>query len=123
VALAGIGITSLLYLLGLDWLFNALAQQHLLAKALLSLLLIAPLAFLMGLPFPLALTLLRTHDHSLIPWAWGVNGYASVISASLATLIAIHYGFTVVVVCALLIYLLAWILFMRMHAGLPRISK
>jgi spermidine synthase len=123
VALAGIGFTSLLYLLGLDWLFEALSQHHLLIKSLLSLLLIAPLAFLMGLPFPLAMTLLRAHENALVPWAWGVNGYASVISASLATLIAIHYGFTVVVVSALLIYLLAWALLLRMHAGLPRVCE
>ncbi len=113
-ALSGIGLLSLLYLFGLDWLFDSLGQLHLLAKSLLTLLLIAPLAFLMGLPFPLALSLLRADDSSLVPWAWGVNGYASVISASLATLIAIHYGFHSVILCAVAIYLMAWALFARM---------
>jgi spermidine synthase len=115
-ALGGIGLLSLLYLLGLDWLFNTLAHLHLMTKALLTLLLVAPLAFLMGLPFPLALALLRADASSLVPWAWGVNGYASVISASLATLIAIHYGFTSVILSAVMIYLMAWGLFARMDA-------
>ena len=80
-------------------------------KLLASLSLIAPLAFLMGLPFPLALAQVRRFAADLVPWAWGVNGYASVISASLATLIAIHFGYTVVILSAALIYLLALLSF------------
>ena len=119
-ALSGIGLLSLLYLFGLDWLFGSLGQLNLLTKALLAGLLIAPLAFLMGLPFPLALSLLRAEENSLVPWAWGINGYASVVSASLATLIAIHYGFSSVIVSAVATYLLAWVLFARMSAGTRR---
>jgi hypothetical protein len=36
-----------------------------------------------------------------IPWAWGINGFASVLSASLVTLLAIEFGFTVVALFAL----------------------
>jgi hypothetical protein len=39
-----------------------------------------------------------------IPWAWGINGFASVMGASLATLLAIEFGFTVVVLFALGLY-------------------
>ncbi len=107
VVFSGIGLMSLLYLLGLEGLFSALGSQPLAVKIPLSLLLIAPLAFLMGMPFPLALGEIKSSAASLVPWAWGVNGYASVISASLATLTAIHFGFTAVILAAVLIYLLA----------------
>ena len=43
----------------------------------------------------------------LIPWAWGINGCASVISAVLATLLAIHLGFSMVVLWALVFYAIA----------------
>lgn len=119
-ALCGIGLLSLLYLFGLGWLFSSLSQLSLLSKSLLSGLLIAPLAFLMGLPFPLALTLLRAEESSLVPWAWGINGYASVVSASLATLIAIHHGFNTVIATAVATYLLAWSLFAKMNAKTHR---
>lgn len=36
--------------------------------------------------------------------AWGVNGRTSVLSAVLATLLAIHFGFTTVVVSAVILY-------------------
>ena len=48
---------------------------------------------------------------SLVPWAWGVNGCASVVGAALATLLAMHLGFTAVVLAALALYALAVWLF------------
>jgi hypothetical protein len=112
-AITGIALLSLLYLLSLGWIFTALGNLPLMLKMLCSLALIAPLAFLMGLPFPLALTAVKRHAGPLVPWAWGVNGYASVISASLATLIAIHFGFSSVILAAVAIYLLALCVFPR----------
>src|SRR5690606_41030680 len=41
---------------------------------------------------------------AFIPWAWGINGFASVASASMATLLAIEFGFRAVVVLALVLY-------------------
>ena len=66
--------------------------------------LIAPLATLMGMPFPRALARLNAVDSSLLPWAWGINGCASVIGAVLATLIAIHLGHTVVILAGVVLY-------------------
>jgi hypothetical protein len=95
------------YLLLLDTLFVWLASWPTVARAAVSIVLIAPLAFFMGMPFPLALTSLGGGGGTLIPLAWGVNGCASVLSAVLATLLAIHFGFTVVVLLALLLYVAA----------------
>jgi len=76
-------------------------------RIVISVLLIAPLAFFMGMPFPLGLTRLAERSPVLIPWAWAINGCASVISAVLATLLAIDFGFVVVIAAALALYLLA----------------
>ena len=66
--------------------------------------LIAPLATLMGMPFPRALARLNSTDPTLLPWAWGINGCASVIGAVLATLLAIHLGHTVVILTGVVLY-------------------
>ena len=76
-------------------------------KILISLALIAPLAFWMGMPFPLALARVAAHTPGLVPWAWGINGCASVLSAILATLLAMSFGFRVIVLAALAFYALA----------------
>jgi hypothetical protein len=77
------------------------------AKILVTLCLIAPLAFCMGMPFPLGLSCLSTRCPQLIPWAWGINGCASVISAVLATLLATHIGFSGIIFSAVFLYLIA----------------
>ena len=114
--IGGITLLSLAYLTLLDPLFHHLGHLPLAAKMALSVLLIAPLATLMGMPFPLAVTALKSLAPVLLPWAWGINGYASVISSTLATLIAIHFGFAAVMLCATGLYLLALILFPRQPA-------
>jgi hypothetical protein len=55
-----------------------------------------PLAVLMGIPFPLGLAWLEERAPGLIPWAWAVNGCASVISSVLAAILALSFGFTLV---------------------------
>ncbi|MEA3372328.1 MAG: SAM-dependent methyltransferase [Campylobacterota bacterium] len=107
----GIFVFGLFYLLTLDHIFGFLLTQSAPIKIAASVVLIAPLAFAMGMPFPMGLSELGKHSESLIPWAWGVNGCASVISAVAATLVAIHFGFTVVMVMALFFYLLAFVSF------------
>lgn len=106
-AVAGIVSMALLYLVLLGPLFQRCLWLPGVAKIALTLVLIAPLAFCMGLPFPLGLAYVGTHIPAMIPWAWGINGCTSVLSAILATMLAMHYGFTVVVGLALGLYVLA----------------
>jgi hypothetical protein len=68
----------------------------LMARSLGIVLSLAPLAMLMGLPFPFGLVWLEQHCRDLISWAWAVNGCASVIASVLAAILALSYGFTTV---------------------------
>jgi spermidine synthase len=107
VAVAGIGLVALLYIFILPWVFGASLAQADGVKILISLGLILPLAFCMGRPFPLGLSGLADQSPGLIPWAWGINGCASVLGALLATLSAIHLGITAVILLAVGLYVLA----------------
>ena len=101
---AGIAFVAVVYLFLLPPLFQGLATLPLAAKFTVSLLLIVPLAFCMGMPFPLALARLGGEGAGLIPWAWAINGCASVLGAVLATILAIEFGFTVVILVAVGLY-------------------
>ena len=92
-------------------LFEQLLALPEAARAAVAVLLVAPLAFFMGMPFPLGLARLAAVAPSLIPWAWGINGCASVVSAILATLLAVHLGFGAVIVLAVALYGLAALAF------------
>jgi spermidine synthase len=106
-AVAAITVIALAYIWLLPLTFERLIGLPDTARACISLALIAPLAFFMGMPFPLGLGRLARQAPGFIPWAWGINGFASVISAALATLLAIEFGFDVVLVTALVLYLAA----------------
>ncbi len=88
-------------------IFELCAGLPFVLKILTSTFLIAPLAFFLGMPFPLALAGVLIKDKTLVPWAWGINGCASVISTALATILAMHYGFSFVIVLAAILYLVA----------------
>jgi spermidine synthase len=108
-----IGALAVFYMLVLPGLFSELNYLPGAFKLPVSVLLIAPLAFLMGMPFPLGLEVVSSKFPSWIPWAWGINGCASVVSAILATLLAIHLGFVVVVAVAVVLYVVAAVVLLR----------
>ena len=68
---------------------------------------LAPLGFLMGMPFPLGLRLLDRMGPQwgqLVPWVWGINGATSVLGSVLAISIAINFGFRATMLVGLGIY-------------------
>ncbi len=104
LAVSGIMVAAGLYLLVLPHAFAWLSPLPQAGQIAAAILLIAPLAFCMGLPFPLGLDRVKSEAPALVPWAWGINGCASVASPILASLLATHLGFSTVVLLALMLY-------------------
>ena len=100
-----------IYIVLLPEIFKILLGQPDVIKIVLSLIFIAPLAFFMGMPFPIGLSNLAVTSSQMVPWAWGVNGCSSVISSVLAILLAMNFGFNIVIVFALGFYVLAVIVY------------
>ncbi|HEY8130741.1 MAG TPA: methyltransferase domain-containing protein [Thermoanaerobaculia bacterium] len=88
-------------------------------RLLISIVLVAPLAFLMGMPFPLALRRLSQVDPAAVPWAWAINGSASVVSAMSATILAVHAGFSGVALAAAVLYGIAALTVASRHGAAP----
>jgi hypothetical protein len=99
----------LVYPLGLPVLFESVLRAPLVLRLLLSFLALAPLGFLMGVPFPGGLAWLRQHSPGMIPWAWAVNGCALVVASILAAIIALSAGFAWVLAAAAAAYAAAWL--------------
>ena len=107
VVVSGIVLAALLLLALLPALLAYGAGWPLPLKMLLAFMLPAPLAFAMGMPFPLGLSRLAQARPALLPWAWAINGCASVLSVLLASLCAIHFGFRAAILVAVGLYVLA----------------
>jgi hypothetical protein len=89
------------------WLATDMLLEPPMAPRLtLVIMLTLPLAWAMGRPFRWALRQLADQPR-WVPWAWAINGFASVAAASLAPLISVHHGQPVTLAGGLLCYLVA----------------
>ncbi|MBK9166181.1 MAG: hypothetical protein IPM24_01815 [Bryobacterales bacterium] len=61
-------------------------------KMAVTVLLIFPAGFLMGMPFPTGLRRLETLHEPAVRWAWSLNAAASVLGSVLAIVLAIYLG-------------------------------
>jgi hypothetical protein len=97
----------LLYVVILPSLLGMAVGQPFIVKLLVSAILLVPLGFLMGMPFPAGLKSVAESGKSTVEWAWAMNAAASVLGSVSAMVIAIHFGLTITLACAALAYLLA----------------
>ncbi len=102
---------------------NAAGHYPLAAKVILSFLLLMPAGLLMGLPFPLGISVLGAAAPQLIPWAWAVNGCFSVIAPILGIMLALSAGFRVVLIAGAVMYLLAFLMIRRRWKGAANMNR
>jgi hypothetical protein len=107
------------YALGLPTLFAAALAAPLGVRLIAAVLALAPPGLLMGMPFPKGLALLEQDAPALIAWAWGVNGAVSVVASILAALLALSFGFSIVLALGASCYVGAWVTAGAIH-GRPR---
>jgi hypothetical protein len=106
-----IGVIAYLGLLPM--ILKALVGLSFALKLIISGILIVPLGFAMGIPFPTGLRLLdeaRMGSLGLTEWAWAMNASASVLGSVLAMVIAIHFGLNVTFFSGAMAYLWAGVL-------------
>ena len=113
------------YTWGLTALLSWLIGLPFFVKLVVSTIILVPLGFAMGIPFP---TGLRAMTHSIdlpdselgevfktgdnaVEWAWAMNAASSVLGSVLAMVIAIHFGLNVTLACGAAAYALALALF------------
>lgn len=69
--------------------------------------LVAPVGLLLGVYFPTGIERLKRVSPELVPWAWGLNGMASVVAPILAVAVSMTAGISALFLAALPVYLLA----------------
>jgi hypothetical protein len=84
----------IIYIVVLPFIFNAFLSSDVLIRVLISGILLFPLGFLMGIPFPSGMGVMGRSYKKDIPWMWGINGTFSVMGSAFAIMIAMTAGFT-----------------------------
>jgi hypothetical protein len=106
-ALAGVAIVAIAAAFGLARLVDTGIPWQLPVRIAFVVALIAPIGILLGMPLPAGMRLLAVHRADIIPWGWGINGAFSVVGATLAVFIAMNWGFSVTLMSAGAVYMLA----------------
>ena len=91
--------------------FDACLGLSFAGRVAVATLMLLPLGFVMGMPFPLGLRLI-SNNHSnplertqLTAWAWGMNGYFTVIGSASTVFLALFFGFKAALMMGVATYL------------------
>ena len=119
VPLLLVATVLLLYLFVLPTRLAAWVGLEFEYRLLISGVLLIPLGFLMGMPFPTGLRALAADStepaENAVEWAWAMNAAASVLGSVLAMVIAIQFGLTVTLACGAAAYVLALFVMPALH--------
>lgn len=93
-------------------------------KVLVSVALIGPVGFVMGMPFPTGLTLLENVMPASVRWAWAINAASSVMGSAAAMFLAIYLGLRLTLIVGALFYAAAWLsaVYSPLRRGQRRLS-
>jgi hypothetical protein len=105
--IGGIAALGILYVLFLPPIIYSTIAESIEIKAAVSIAILAPIGFLMGMPLPTGMRLLKVHRPDYIPWMWAINGAFSVLGAVLAIALGIMFGSSLAMILGILIYLIA----------------
>ncbi len=92
-----VGLITMVMLMT-NWINASLLSLPIAIRVLIVITIIAPLGFAMGFPFPSGMRILVSSGTEAAVLAWAVNGCASVISAVMAAILALDFGFNFVLV-------------------------
>jgi spermidine synthase len=76
-----------------------------------------PVAFFLGMPFPLGILAIANKPRAVVAWAWGMNGLFTVVGGFLSMLVSMAFGFNVAISFALGLYALAFAVFKRLQGA------
>jgi hypothetical protein len=105
--IGGIAGLGMLYVMLVPSIIYSVLAEPFEIKAAVSIGLLAPIGFLMGMPLPTGMRLLKVHRPDFIPWMWAINGAFSVLGAVLAIALGIMYGSSFAMILGVLVYLIA----------------
>jgi len=114
----GVLATVVLLLLIYPFVFNFFLASPILIRILVACLLIFPLGFFLGMPFPLGILCLENKPRGAVAWAWGMNGLFTVIGALAGVVLSITWGFEITLLIAAFQYVVALWAFARIRSVL-----
>ncbi|HJO93324.1 MAG TPA: hypothetical protein QF753_07985 [Victivallales bacterium] len=108
-------IILIVYGFFLNNVLNYTMGYQFIIKLLISIILVGILAYIMGIPFPVAIKDLSNKSVESASWGWCINSCFSVLSPSLAILLSVVLGFSAVMYLSALLYLIPMLYFLYQY--------
>ena len=89
-------------------------------RAAVAAVMIFPLGFFLGMPFPLGILAIANQPRGAIAWAWGMNGLFTVIGGLASVFLGLELGFNFTIVIALALYACALAVYRKMRDTVSR---
>jgi len=113
VVAALVAVIAIIYRWLIPEVMVSYLHLNILSRSLITMMMIAPLGFLMGIPFPTGIRILGDKLSDEIPSMWGINGLTSVLGSVGAMILAMYYGFFVTLTVGSLFYLWIGLIYWR----------
>jgi hypothetical protein len=98
----------------LHWLMDVTFGYNWYLKLILIVLILLPVALCMGIALPSGMRLARYQHTQSIPWFWALNGAFSVLGSIIAMATSMMFGYSVTLILAAIMYLIARMLTNKM---------
>lgn len=119
VPFVGIAGSALLVILCQNFVFDSLLELRTLLRMACSVAIIFPLAFFLGMPFPMGIMAIQNKPAGTVAWAWGLNGLFTVIGGVFCAIFAVYFGFQATLAVAVFAYLIAFLAYRKLFVGYP----
>jgi len=120
VPFAGILAATFLVMFCQAFVFDSLLEVRTIFRILASIVIIFPLAFFLGMPFPMGVMAIESKPKGTIAWAWALNGLFTVTGGIFCAIFSVYFGFIATMLVALGVYMIAFLAFRNLYAGMHK---
>ena len=99
-----------------DHAFAIALQSDLAVRIAVAVGVVAPIGFFLGMPFPIGITLANDKPDGTVAWCWAMNGLCTIVGGLMSVILSIFLGFTITLILAASLYVVAIFLLRRMFA-------
>jgi len=116
VPFVGIAAATFFVMFCQAFVFDGLLEMRTMFRILASIIIIFPLAFFLGMPFPMGVLAIENKPKGTVAWAWALNGLFTVTGGVFCAIFSVFFGFIATMLVALAAYVVAYLAFKKLYA-------
>ena len=111
----GIALATALVMFCQTYVFDSLLEQRTMVRIMATVVTIFPLAFFLGMPFPMGIISIQYKPPGTVAWAWALNGLFTVIGGVFCAIFSVYFGFIATMMVAVAAYGFAYLTYRKLY--------